>query len=87
MNKHEYLVGRGEIYRSKDNDYRKKLRYSKLKDEYIASMESENAQLKSDNLDLMKQVETNGRALDLACEIVSNGCPESYKECIYPVVS
>ena len=50
----------------------------------IQKLKAENAQLKADNLDLMKQVEVNGRALDMACEIAANGCPESYKECKYP---
>ena len=36
----------------------------------IQKLKAENAQLKADNLDLMKQVETNGKALDLACEMI-----------------
>ena len=63
----------------------------KIRNQYIDSLESdveqlkaENAQLKSDNLYLLKQVEINGKALDLACAIAANGCPESYQICKYP---
>ena len=63
----------------------------KIRNQYINSLEDENEklkaeleQLKADNLDLMKQVETMGKALDMACAIAANGCPESYLICKYP---
>ena len=33
---------------------------------------------------LQSEIDKLNKALDLACEIVSNGCPESYNECKYP---
>ena len=51
----------------------------KIRNQYIYSLEDEIEKLKADNLDLMKQVEINGKALDLACDVISKeSCP--YKQ-------
>ena len=43
----------------------------------IQKLKAENAQLKADNLDLMKQVEINGKALDIACIHIIDRYPDA----------